>query len=364
MSTTILHKTAELGQSLWLDTISRELLVSKGLDDWIEKGVLGVTTNPAIFEQAIAKMTSYDRKIQELAQQEKSSSEICETLMLQEVGAAADVFRSVYERTGGVDGYVSLEVSPLLAADAASTITEAVRLFSALARPNVLIKIPATLEGIEAIETCIARGINVNATLIFSVEQYAKTAWAYIRGLEKRATQDLSLTIASVASVFVSRIDGAVDPLLSDKGVSELRGRLAVDNARLTYEKFKEIFSSKNAHWCALFEKGARVQRPLWASTGTKDPSYSDVLYVENLIGPDTVNTLPLKTLNAFLDHGRVESTLELDMEDVYARFVRLKEAEIDIEDVCESLLKKGLESFNVAWTELIESIEEKSKVR
>ncbi len=365
MTETILHETARLGQSIWLDTISRELLVSKGLDDWVAKGVLGVTTNPSIFEQAIARTTDYDREIRDFAERGKSVSEIYEVLTLQEVRAAADVLRSVYDRTEGRDGYVSLEVNPLLASDVASTVSEAERLFKALSRPNVMIKIPSTPEGVEAIGECVARGININATLIFSTQQYASVAAAYVRGLERRARAGQSLTVASVASVFVSRIDSAVDALLKEKNdpsLDGLKGRIAVDNARMTYLRYLGIFDPKAPRWKALAEKGARTQRPLWASTGTKDPTYSDVLYLDTLIGPDTVNTVPPKTLLAFLDHGKAEAALENDLDGARERFDRLAASGIDLDAVCAKLLRDGVQAFNVAFGSLMKSIESKAK--
>jgi transaldolase len=362
MAVTVLHETAQLGQSVWLDSISRKLLRMGELEEWIAKGVLGVTTNPAIFEQAIAKTTDYDEEILALSREGKSAPEIYEFLTLQEVGAAADVLRPVYDRTNGVDGYVSLEVNPLLAADAASTVSEAARLFSALCRPNVMIKIPATPEGITAIETCIADGINVNATLIFSTKQYISVAQAYIQGLRRRAEKELPLSIASVASVFVSRIDSAVDPLLSQRGeaLSDLKGHVAIDNTRMTYAEFKSIFEASD--WRLLSEKGARVQRPLWASTGTKNLAYSDVLYVENLIGKDTVNTIPPMTLNAFLEHGSAEIKLEEDLTLARSRLDRLAQAGINLDVVCANLLKEGVDAFNAAFDILTRSLAKKMK--
>ena len=297
-----------------------------------------------------------------MAQKGKTAAEIYEILTLQEVGTAADALRPVYDRTDGLDGYVSLEVNPLLAADAASTVSEAGRLFSALSRPNVMIKIPATPEGITAIETCIAKGINVNATLIFSTKQYASAAQAYVEGLRRRAEKGLPLSIASVASVFVSRIDSAVDALLADKGetVSDLKGHIAIDNTRMTYAEFTRIFSTDA--WRLLSEKGARVQRPLWASTGTKNPMYSDVLYVESLIGKDTVNTVPPGTLNAFLEHGKAEIKLEEDLEPVRSRLARLAKAGVDLDAVCAKLLKDGVDAFNVAFDVLVQSLAKKIK--
>jgi transaldolase len=250
-----------------------------------------------------------------------------------------------------------LEVNPLLAADAASTVSEARRLFSALSRPNVMIKIPATPEGIAAVETCVADGINVNATLIFSTKQYASAARAYIEGLRQRAGKGLPLEVASVASVFVSRIDSAVDVLLPD---SDLKGHIAVDNARVTYAEFKGIFSAENTEWRLFSEKGAKVQRPLWASTGTKNPAYSDVLYVESLIGKNTVNTVPPATLTAFLEHGKAESRIEEGMELTRLHLARLSEMGVELDAVCAKLLKEGVEAFNVAFEGLMKSLAKK----
>ena len=246
---TVLHDVFDLGQSAWLDYISRDLIASGGLAEWIEKGVVGVTTNPSIFENAIAKTSDYDKEIASLAAKGQSASDIYETLTLQEVGAAADIMRPVYDKTKGVDGYVSLEVNPLLASDKETTISEAKRLFGILNRPNVMIKIPATPEGIEALSECIAAGVNANSTLIFSEEQYAGVAKAYIKGLKARAAKGESLSVASVASVFVSRVDTAVDKALSEKGESAFCGKIAVDSIRLTYQRFKSIFSGSD-HPC------------------------------------------------------------------------------------------------------------------
>ena len=355
---TVLHEASELGQSVWLDTIGRDLILSGGLERWIEQGVVGVTTNPSIFEQAIANTKDYDGEIAAMAREGRSAAEVYEALTLQEVGAAADILRPVHDRTRGLDGYVSLEVNPLLAADRDSTVAEARRLFDALGRPNVMIKIPATSEGIGAVEDCIALGINVNATLIFSVEQYVAVAESYIRGLEARALRGLPLTVASVASVFVSRVDTAVDKLLEPKGETALLGRIAVDGIRSAYRRFRDLFSGPR--WDALAGKGARVQRPLWASTGTKNPAYSDVLYLEELIGPDTVNTVPPKTLTAFLDHGRAEPALDRDPEGARARSGRLAELGIDRNAVCAVLLEEGLVAFESAFRSLMAAIEEK----
>ena len=357
---TVLHEAAELGQSVWLDTISRDLILSGGLERWIEQGVVGVTTNPSIFEQAIANTKDYDGEIAEMAREGRSAAEIYEALTLREVGAAADILRPVHDRTRGLDGYVSLEVNPLLASDRDSTVSEAKRLFAALDRPNVMIKIPATPEGVDALEDCIAAGVNVNSTLIFSVAQYASVAEAYVRGLEARALRHLPLAVASVASVFVSRVDTAVDKLLAARGETALLGRTAIEGIRATYRRFRGIFSGPR--WDALAgpARGARVQRPLWASTGTKNPAYSDVLYLETLIGPDTVNTVPPKTLTAFLDHGRAERTLEAAPDGTLAK--RLAELGIDLDAVCSTLLSDGLSAFESSFRSLLLAIEEKMR--
>ena len=357
---TVLHDVFDLGQSAWLDYISRDLIASGGLAEWIEKGVVGVTTNPSIFENAIAKTGDYDKEIAELSAKGQNASEIYETLTLQEVGAAADIMRPVYDRTKGVDGYVSLEVNPLLASDMETTISEAKRLFTILNRPNVMIKIPATPEGVSALEECIAAGINVNSTLIFSEQQYADVAEAYLRGMKTRMAKGEKLSVASVASVFVSRVDTAVDKALSEKGETALCGRIAVDSIRLTYQRFKKIFSG--VEWDLMKAKGARVQRPLWASTGTKNAAYSDVKYVADLIGPDTVNTIPPKTLSAFVDHGKAALTLEDGIDVAEADMKRLSELGIDLSAVCAKLLADGIESFNGAFRSLIASIEKKAK--
>ncbi|MBQ6969758.1 MAG: transaldolase, partial [Synergistaceae bacterium] len=284
---TTIHQAFNLGQSIWLDYINRELVASGGLQEWINLGVTGVTTNPSIFENAIAKTSDYDSAIKSLSSQGKSTAEIYEALTIQEVGAAADIMRQVYDRTSGKDGYVSLEVNPLLASDRETTISEAKRLFAILNRPNVMIKIPATPEGISALTECVASGVNVNSTLIFSHGQYVEVAKAYLEGVKRGGKAE------SVASVFVSRVDSAVDKLLSEKGETSLCGKIAVDGIRLMYQEFRRLFAG-----------ASQVQRPLWASTGTKNKAYSDVKYVDELIGYGTVNTVPPATLEAFVNHG------------------------------------------------------------
>ena len=306
----ILHEVAKLGQAVWLDYIRRALISSGELEVLIEKGIRGVTSNPTIFDKAIAGSADYDEALRSLIKQDKTDREIYEELVLEDIRQTADKLRSVYDKTGGLDGYVSLEVSPALASDTDGTVREAWRLFAQLDRPNVMIKVPATRAGIPAIQTLIGEGVNVNVTLIFSLSHYQPVAEAYISGLEGRlaAGGDVS-SLASVASFFVSRVDTAVDSLLDKAGHPELQGRIAISNAKAAYARFQEIFTGER--WERLAAHGARKQRVLWGSTGTKNPSYPDTLYVDGLIGPDTVNTVPPATLAAFLDHGKVASTLE-----------------------------------------------------
>ncbi len=303
------------GQSIWYDNIRRAMLTSGELERLVENGIVGVTSNPTIFEKAIAGSQDYDDTLLALAERELSSEEIFEILALEDIRGAADILRPVFERTSGKDGYVSLEVRPTLAHDVQGTIEEALRLFAALDRPNVMIKVPATVEGIQAVEALTAEGVNVNVTLIFSVHQYEAVAEAYIAGLEKRVAAGQPINaIASVASFFVSRIDTAVDAQLEAAGNRSLLGRIATANAKVAYARFLDLSSGER--WKRLAEQGARVQRPLWASTGTKNPTYPDTTYVDSLIGPDTVNTVPPSTLQAFKDHGHAVSTLGTGLED------------------------------------------------
>ncbi|HEY4491910.1 MAG TPA: transaldolase, partial [Acidobacteriota bacterium] len=331
----------KLGQSIWYDNIRRALITTGDLKKKIEEDDLrGVTSNPAIFEKAIAGSTDYKDALQELAAKGKKTEQIYEELAVGDVQMTADLLLPVYERTAAVDGYVSLEVSPLLARDTKGTIVEARRLWSWLGRKNAMIKVPATEEGLPAIEELIADGINVNVTLIFSQDAYEKVAQAYIKGLERRASAGKPLDhVASVASFFVSRIDTSVDNQLAFRIrrstnqqeielLCSLLGKVAIANAKIAYQRFKEIFGSS---FDSLRAKGARVQRPLWASTGTKDPNYSDVLYVENLIGPHTVNTVPPATFTAYRDHGRPGLTLEEDAPGARATLVNLQEVGISL---------------------------------
>ena len=356
---TKLHDLAGLGQAVWFDYIKRSFIESGELGELIAQGVRGVTSNPAIFEKAIAGSDDYDEDMEQLVREGKSVEEIYEALAIEDIRRAADLLRGVYDETEGRDGYVSLEVSPTLAHDTEVTISEAKRLFSAVDRANVMIKIPATPAGMPAVEAVIASGINVNVTLMFSLAQYEGAAEAYIAGLERLLSGggDVSRS-ASVASFFVSRVDTAVDGALEKVGETELQGRIAVDNARLAYARFRECFAGER--WERLARAGARVQRPLWASTGTKNPSYADTMYVDGLIGPDTVNTVPPATLEAFMDHGEVGITIDKDVGGAGARIAKLAELGVDFEAITDALLHEVLAAFAKAFEGLLCSIETK----
>ena len=355
-----LAQLAKAGQSVWYDQMERKLVQSGELRRMIEEDDLrGLTSNPTIFEKAIAGSDDYDAQLRTLASQGKSRDEIYDELVIEDIGDAADVFRPVYDRTNGADGFVSLEVSPLLARHTAETVSEAKRLFARLGRPNVMIKIPATEEGIPAIEEAIANGINVNVTLIFSNEVYGRVMEAYLRGLERRAAQNLPIgDIASVASFFVSRIDTQADKEIEKRlgPDSPLLGQVAIANAKMAYQQFREVFGSERFR--RLRDKGARVQRPLWASTGTKNPKYSDVLYIESLIGPDTVNTIPPATYDAFRDHGRVELTLEQDLDEARRVLQQFESQGMSLKAITEKLTADGVRSFEESFVHLMATIE------
>jgi transaldolase len=356
-----LHDLAVIGQAIWFDYIQRSLIGSGEMQRLIDEGVRGVTSNPSIFEKAIAGSSDYDLALKTLALKGRSVHEIYEELVLHDISLTADLFLPVYVETRGQDGYVSIEVNPGLAYDSNQTIAEAERLFSFLEKPNVMIKVPATDAGMPAIEALIARGVNVNVTLLFSVRQYAKAAEAYLAGLEKRLASggDIS-SIASVASFFVSRLDTAVDAELEKKGRRELMGRAAIANAKIAYDRFRQIFTG--ARWGRLAGHGARVQRLLWASTGTKNPSYPDTLYVDKLIGPHTVNTLPPVTLGAFLDHGRVVSTLDKGLAEAADHVKLLGALGIDTESITVRLEEEGVRAFASSFDALMEGIARKSR--
>ena len=358
---TKLHELAELGQSIWLDYIQRSLIKSGELQALIDKGLRGVTSNPSIFQKAISESSDYEADIKQLTADGKSVDQIYEFLTISDVRSAADLMRPVYDATDGLDGYVSLEVNPKLAYDTAGTIKEAKYLYKELDRPNVFIKVPATPEGIPAIKSLIGTGININVTLIFSLAQYEAVAEAYIAGLEELAASGGSLKqVASVASFFVSRIDTAVDKQLAEIGNVDLQGKIAIASAKTAYTKFKRIFSG--TRWERLKESGARVQRPLWASTSTKNPAYPDTLYIDSLIGKDTVNTVPPKTLDAFIDHGTVAETVEKNADEAAEQLSRLSSLGIDLDKVTQSLLDAGVEAFDKAFDTLLEGIADQMK--
>lgn len=358
---TTLHTAQTFGQSIWLDNIRRALLTSGGLEMLIKKGVTGVTSNPTIFEKAIAGSADYDEAMIALAQAGKSPTEIYETLAFEDIGRAADLLRPIYDHTNGKDGYISLEVSPELAHDTEGTLTEARRLFTTLSRPNVMIKVPAAPAGIPAIEALISEGINVNVTLIFSIEQYRAVALAYLAGLEKFAQKKGDLSkVSSVASFFVSRVDTTLDPILAEQGHTELQGKIAIANARVAYGLFTELFSGER--WKHLLEQGAYPQRPLWASTGTKNPLYSNTLYLDNLIGENTVNTVPPDTLIAFLDHGRVEETLVSGIAQAQAYLKQLSALGLDLKTVTDKLLDEAVLAFSRSFESLMASIAQKQQ--
>jgi transaldolase len=354
----------EARQSVWYDNIQRNLLKNGELAGMIQRGeIRGVTSNPTIFMNAITKSHDYDDSLLPLINSGSSDEEIFFHLAIEDIQAAADLFQSLYQQTSGGDGYVSLEVSPYLANDTAGTLAQARQLWQRVDRPNLMIKIPATRAGIPAITDAIAAGINVNVTLIFSRQRYAEVVDAYLKGLEKRVEAGLPVgSVASVASFFVSRVDTHVDRRLQEiiktggtqaGQAASLLGKAAIANTRLVYADFKQLFSVERFQ--KLKEQGARVQRPLWASTSTKDPAYRDVMYVEELIGPDTVNTMPPQTIVAFLDHGRVRLSLEENLEAAHQTLVDL---EISMQEVTRVLEEEGVKSFSDAFTVLLKAVD------
>lgn len=351
------------GQSIWLDYIRRNLITSGELKRLAEEdGLGGLTSNPTIFDKAIAGSSDYDEQLRQLlaADPDISPAALFDALEIADLQAAADVLRPVYDRTNGADGFVSIEVSPELAKDTTGSIAEARRFWKAVDRPNLMVKIPATPEGIPAILTCIAEGININITLMFSMAHYEAVANAFISGLERNFQPQ---RVSSVASFFVSRVDTAVDKELEQIGTPEalaLRGTIGIANCKLVYQRFREIFSSER--WKALAKRGARVQRVLWASTGTKNPAYSDVLYIESLIGPDTINTMPPATLNAFRDHGKVRDTITEGVDHARAALIALGQFGIDLNAVTEKLQEEGLKAFSESMDKLLKSLEQKRR--
>ncbi|QZZ22478.1 transaldolase [Leptothermofonsia sichuanensis E412] len=374
MTANHLQEIATLGQSIWMDNLTRDLLQSGELKQMIEtRGLKGITSNPAIFEKAIAGNKTYDADIEAGIKAHKPLLEIYESLIFDDIRNACDVFRPVYEASNGLDGYISIEVPPTIARDTESTIHEARRYFREIGRPNVMIKIPGTPEGLPAVEQAISEGINVNITLLFSVQSYIETAWAYIRGLEKRVAQGEDISnIASVASFFLSRIDSMIDDQLEAKikGVDSpeiaeklkaIKGKVAIANAKIAYQEYKKIIQSDR--WKALAAKGAKVQRLLWASTSTKNPAYSDVMYVDELVGPDTVNTLPPSTIEACFDHCDVANRIETNIDSAYQLIESLKDPDIaiDLDQVMDKLLVEGIDKFIQPFNSLMKSLETKA---
>jgi transaldolase len=356
METNRVKKIHDFDQSIWLDFIDRKIMNTGELDKLInEDGVRGITSNPAIFEKAISSSSDYDEDIKTLSKEKQDNEELFYALAIKDIQRAADMLLPVY------NGYVSLEVSPLLAKDTEGTVRQARELWKLVDRKNVMIKIPGTAEGLRAIRTCISDGININVTLLFGLPRYQEVTEAYIAGLEDRLHANLPIEqIASVASFFLSRIDVMVDPMLEEKGLSQLKGEVAIASARKAYEIYKSVFSSDR--FKKLEEKGAKPQRLLWASTGSKDPAFSDVKYVEALIGPKTVNTVPMETLEAYRDHGEPQSRLEDDLDKATQVLNELKKAGINLDQITQKLEDEGVEKFNKPYNKLMDAIETQRK--
>jgi len=374
MATNHLLEIKQYGQSIWMDNLTRDLVQSGDLKDLVEnQGICGITSNPAIFEKAIAGNVIYDADIEAGIRAGLPTYKIYESLVFKDIRDACDILRPVYDASGGLDGYVSIEVPPTIAHDTQATINEARRYYQEIGRDNVMIKIPGTDAGLPAVEQAISEGINVNITLLFSVQSYIETAWAYIRGLEKRVAEGKDISkISSVASFFLSRIDSnidakidaalkaGVDRIEKEAKLRAVRGKVAIANAKITYQEYKKIIQTDR--WQALAAKGANVQRLLWASTSTKDPSYSDVMYVNELIGPETVNTLPPNTIDACADHCDVANRIESNVEEAYKLIESLKDPDvaIDIDQVMDELIVEGIDKFIKPFESLMQSLEEK----
>ena len=367
-----LKALSEQGQSVWLDFMRRSLVTTGELQRLIDNdGLKGLTSNPTIFQKAVEGSADYDDLFQEWAPRGASAGEVFEALAIRDIGDAARIFRPVWEQTRHRDGYCSIEVTPTLAHDTQGTVAEARRLWKKLGVPNVMVKIPGTVEGVPAIEQCVSDGLNINVTLLFSQDAYVAVAEAYIRGLEKRAArgEDVSQS-ASVASFFVSRIDTLVEKIIASREKTatpqqralfdEVTGKVAIANAKQAYQKYKTLFSGPR--WQALADKGAKTQRVLWASTGTKNPKFSDVLYVDELIGPDTVNTIPPATLDAFRDHGKVRRTLDQGLDQADAVMGKLEQSGISMKAVTDQLVDEGVKSFSDSFHQLISAVESRLK--
>ncbi|MGN6265151.1 MAG: transaldolase [Ginsengibacter sp.] len=350
----------EHGQSIWLDFFDRELMNSGKLQKLIdEDGLSGITSNPSIFEKAIKGSSDYDEDIKKLSQQDKSNEEIFFGFATEDIRRAADILKPVFDEAKGTDGFVSIEVSPLLANDTQGTIKQARELWKTVGRKNVMIKIPGTKEGLAAIRQCISEGININITLLFGIPRYLEVTDAYLSGLEDRLKNNQSIDhIESVASFFLSRIDVMLDPIMKEKKLDDLVGEVAIASAKVAYEKYKDVFFGER--FKKLEKLGAKKQKVLWASTSTKDPSFSDVKYVEALIGPNTINTLPLETIEAFRDHGKVQDHLENNLMRSKMVLQKLKENDIDIDEVTQKLEEEGVQKFNKSYETLLKAIESK----
>jgi transaldolase len=361
MAKSRLHELPERGQSVWFDTLSRDLVASGELKRMMdEDAVTGVTSNPTIFQKALASGDAYDDDMRKLLEETDDPSKIFFSLALQDIRGACDVLRPAYDSSDGVDGYVSMEVLPALAYDTAATFDQARWIAKEVERPNLYVKIPATQAGLPAIEDCTAHGTSINITLIFSLARYEAVVEAYLRGLERLiAGGGDPSKIASVASFFVSRVDSEADKRLEAAGKPELQGKLAIANAKLAYQHYLQAFSGPR--WEYLEGKGAKKQRCLWASTSTKNPDYRDVMYVEELVGPDTVNTMPLETIKAFQDHGEVRGDTVLDgIDEARALLEQLADAGVDYDDVTDTLEAEGVQKFSDSFDEIVESIHTK----
>ncbi|MBW1740425.1 MAG: transaldolase [Deltaproteobacteria bacterium] len=349
-----------LGQSPWYDNIDRRLIQNGQIEKLFRLGITGVTSNPSIFEKAVNGSPVYDAAIKELAEAGKSPEEICDLITIQDIQSAADLLYDTYETTEGKDGYVSLEVHPDYAYDAKKTIDHAKTIHKQVARPNLMIKVPGTEEGCEAIRVLTREGINVNVTLLFSLKHYEASARAYVDGLRERLGDGNSIDrVCSVASVFVSRIDTKVDKMLEGLKIDGLKGKIAVANAKMIYQKFKALFY--NGIFGDLASKGGHIQRVLWGSTSTKNPEYSDVKYVDELIGKDTINTLPHSTLEAFLDHGTPRLTIEEDLDKARQDLDMLQRQQIDLNKVCDETQQEGVEAFRVSFQKLMDAVAHKA---
>ena len=360
MSKTKLQELSEHGQSVWLDYLSRDILQSGKLAEMMDRdAVVGVTSNPTIFQKALASGDAYDEQLRQLLDTEEDLKEIFLALSAEDVKGGLELLRPVYDASDGEDGYVSWEVDPELAYDRDRTLEEATRLHEWIDEPNLYVKIPATAPGVGAIEDSVAAGRNINVTLIFSLQRHDEVMKAYLRGLERFAESGGDVSqVHSVASFFVSRVDTEADKRLDEAGHPELKGKLAIANAKLAYQLYHEVFAG--AEWDALEAKGASKQRCLWASTSTKNPDYRDILYVEELVGPETVDTMPLATIEAVKDHGQIRASLDEDLDGARKLLEDLEAAGVDYDDVVDTLEKEGVKKFADSFTELFENIESK----